>query len=349
MGNEILVSIICPLYNKERYIPETITSLINQTYSNWELLIVDDGSTDNSIKIVNEFLSDKRIRLFERTNFKKNKGASVCRNIGINISKGSFLIFLDADDILKPNCLKNRLEYILKYPNHDFYVFNIDRFIGSIENTVPKNLAYYFEKIRYFTTSNKRKFITKKFLKYSTLWSICNCIWLRDSILKIGGFNEEFQRLQDPELHTRALLEGLDFKFLKYQTYPDVFVRNDVDRSSSINKKQMFKRVSSSLLLYINTIYPVLAKNNYKSYSKYLECYVILIEQMVAGYKHNTTDITEVNFYLQERDFFYNSIEMPIRKKYGILKNAYRFVSKVSIARKMRIPALMVYIYKVIL
>jgi len=108
---EKLVSIITPAYNVEQYISETIASVINQTYSNWELLITDDASTDNTIQIVEAYLAkDQRIKLFK---LKENSGAAVARNLSIKKAKGRFIAFLDADDIWLPNKLSIQVETML--------------------------------------------------------------------------------------------------------------------------------------------------------------------------------------------------------------------------------------------
>jgi glycosyltransferase involved in cell wall biosynthesis len=89
-----LVSIIIPTYNSDKYIADAITSVIKQDYKNWELLVVDDGSTDNTTAVVSEFLSDPRITYFK----KENSGVSHARNYGAERAKGRYLCFLDADD-----------------------------------------------------------------------------------------------------------------------------------------------------------------------------------------------------------------------------------------------------------
>lgn len=106
-----LVSIITPCFNAEKYIAETILSVRNQTYSNWELLITDDGSDDKSVKIINEFIKlDNRIKLFKIT----NSGASVARNNSIEKSKGNFIAFIDSDDIWLPNKLELQLNFMIR-------------------------------------------------------------------------------------------------------------------------------------------------------------------------------------------------------------------------------------------
>lgn len=106
-----LVSIIMPTYNSENYISESIKSVINQSYENWELLITDDFSTDNTIKIIHDFQKqDDRIILF---NLKVNKGSGVARNNSISNAKGRFIAFLDSDDRWKPNKLKTQIDFML--------------------------------------------------------------------------------------------------------------------------------------------------------------------------------------------------------------------------------------------
>ncbi|WP_347923203.1 glycosyltransferase family 2 protein [Pontimicrobium sp. SW4] len=105
-----MVSIITPSYNSERYIATTIQSIISQTHNDWELIIVDDASIDNTCIIISEFTKeDKRIKLIKQP---KNLGAGVARNTAINIAKGNYIAFLDADDIWKPNKLEIQLAYM---------------------------------------------------------------------------------------------------------------------------------------------------------------------------------------------------------------------------------------------
>tara|TARA_B100001758_G_scaffold247953_1_gene269026 strand:+ start:10178 stop:10930 length:753 start_codon:yes stop_codon:yes gene_type:complete len=105
-----LVSIITPCYNSSCFISESITSVINQTYSNWELLVVDDKSTDNTKEIILSFSSnDQRIRPLFLDN---NVGPAQARNFGIERSKGRYIAFLDADDVWFSNKLKNQLLFM---------------------------------------------------------------------------------------------------------------------------------------------------------------------------------------------------------------------------------------------
>lgn len=104
-----LVSIIIPCYNAEKYIVETIESVINQTYSNWELIVVNDGSTDSSLQKIDEFVNQGfKIEVFN----KKNTGVSDTRNYGLKKAKGEFITFLDADDIWYADYLNKQLDLL---------------------------------------------------------------------------------------------------------------------------------------------------------------------------------------------------------------------------------------------
>jgi glycosyltransferase involved in cell wall biosynthesis len=94
------VSIVTPLYNCSDYLEQTIQSILYQTYQNWEMIMVDDCSKDNSIEIAQKYVAqDNRIKLIK---LEQNSGAAVARNIAIEESKGRYIAFLDADDIWKP-------------------------------------------------------------------------------------------------------------------------------------------------------------------------------------------------------------------------------------------------------
>ena len=110
--NEPLVSIITPVYNAERFLSETIKSVKEQTYKNWELLLVDDCSKDNSAKIIKEFnRTDDRIKYIK---LEKNSGASISRNTGIKNAKGRFIAFVDSDDLWEPEKLEIQISYMLE-------------------------------------------------------------------------------------------------------------------------------------------------------------------------------------------------------------------------------------------
>lgn len=129
-----LVSVIMPAYNAEIYIREAINSVLNQTHSNWELIIINDGSTDKSEEIIKSY-SDQRIKLFNQT----NKGVSAARNVGLAEMQGEYFSFLDADDLLTPNSISSRMNMFLTNSNIEF----IDGHVLIFDSNTKNNLEVY--------------------------------------------------------------------------------------------------------------------------------------------------------------------------------------------------------------
>lgn len=110
--NEELVSIITPVYNAEKFLKDTIETVQNQTYKNWELILVNDCSKDKSEEIINHYSKgDKRIRLI---NLEKNSGSATARNTAIENSKGRYIAFLDADDLWIKEKLSKQIQFMKK-------------------------------------------------------------------------------------------------------------------------------------------------------------------------------------------------------------------------------------------
>lgn len=117
-----LVSIVMPNYNCGKFVEETISSVLAQTYKNWELLFVDDCSTDDSLKIVSGF-QDDRIRIFKN---EKNSGAAVSRNYALREAKGRWIAFLDSDDLWEPEKLEKQLAFMQNNGYHFSYTNYIE-------------------------------------------------------------------------------------------------------------------------------------------------------------------------------------------------------------------------------
>ena len=106
-----MVSIITPLYNSEEFIKDTVDSVLSQTYTNWEMIIVDDASTDKSVAIIQELIDgDDRVKLLRLS---KNVGAAQARNRALELCSGRFIAFLDSDDIWYPEKLEKQLGFML--------------------------------------------------------------------------------------------------------------------------------------------------------------------------------------------------------------------------------------------
>lgn len=139
-----LVSIITPTFNSEKFIAQTIKSIQNQTYINWEIIIVDDCSWDKTVSIIADFARlDSRIQLFQ---LEKNSGTGIARNYGLTKAKGSYIAFLDSDDLWKPVKLEKQINFLLKNKlpfTFSFYEC-IDEAGKSLNKRIesPINLSY---------------------------------------------------------------------------------------------------------------------------------------------------------------------------------------------------------------
>lgn len=141
MINEELVSIIMPSYNTAEYIADSINSVLSQTYTNWELIIVDDCSSDNTDEIVSQF-DDKRIRYLQND---KNSGAAVSRNKALREAKGKWIAFLDSDDLWMPD----KLEKQVRFMEENSYAFSYTNYIEidsagnetGVKVTGPKHIT----------------------------------------------------------------------------------------------------------------------------------------------------------------------------------------------------------------
>ena len=208
------VSIITPSFNRADVIEETAQSIFNQTYRNWEWVIVDDGSSDKSLQILKNYsLSDERIKVYQRD--REPKGASVCRNIAIEHCTGDLLVFLDSDDLLASFCLQQRVDAVKLNPRADCIVFNMLLFKKQ-----PADLGLLWN------VENGEDEISR-LLNGNPICQGTGIIWKKDKFIEIGCWNENLKLWQDVELHLRAHLNGINFS-KRLDLPPDVFIRISV-------------------------------------------------------------------------------------------------------------------------
>jgi len=180
-------SIIIPLYNKEDSIRNTIESVLSQSYQNFELIIVNDGSKDNSLKVV-QSITDPRITLINKT----NEGVSSARNVGIKTAKSEYISFLDADDMWDFNYLYVMKKLIEDYPDASFYACQFFSKNGSdikISNQIHDQRGYIDN---YFEAQIKAPVVCSS-----------NVIIKKECFEQIGYFNSKLSRGEDLEMWVR--------------------------------------------------------------------------------------------------------------------------------------------------
>lgn len=218
-------SIIVPLYNKESFVRDALNSILKQTYSDYEVIIVNDASTDDSIFVVEEFLSEK-VKIIHH---EKNKGLAAARNTGIQNATSNFITYLDADDVWKPTFLEHIFTLTKEFPDAKIFATNYEEiwettlktpFNGS-ENLAPNFKGY----IDFFALNLKQGIYCHG--------SVC---FHKSVFEKIGLYNEDIQFSEDLDFNIRA---NYHFK-LAYSNSPQMIyfmqTSNQITNSSIKNK-----------------------------------------------------------------------------------------------------------------
>lgn len=186
-------------YNRGHFICETLDSIINQTFQNWECLIIDDGSTDTTKEILQPYLqSDPRLKYFERNNDHK-KGLPGCRNQGLEIAQGEYVVFFDDDDIIHPNLLELCLkEIIANKADYCRYLRTI--FTGDFHYNFDYNSDYNIE---HLGVKNLDEILMNKIP-----FNSCQVLW-RKSNFSTNRFNEDLMYAEEWECYSRILSTGV--------------------------------------------------------------------------------------------------------------------------------------------
>lgn len=270
--NENNISIIIPVYNAEKYIRETLDSIINQKYESFEVILIDDGSKDSSLSILNEYSeNDKRIKTFHI----ENHGVSYARNLGIEKATNDYIIFVDSDDLLSPNSLEKINHAINTYPDFDL-----------IQTTY---IEFYEDTPQSIDSSNEMYKLDNTELEKATK-TLLSGITRKDNIIIPGPtskiyrrknlidwnvkFNESFFMYEDGIFNLDYLLKSKNVYKSKMVTY---FYRksNSSSLTHSFNEKFLTQRY-----LMIDYIKNIITEHKYDIKYYYIFC----IESLLSIY-----------------------------------------------------------------
>ncbi|MBI4680859.1 MAG: glycosyltransferase [Nitrospirae bacterium] len=198
MNNPALVSIIIPTYNCRKYIRQAIDSALSQTYKNIEIIVIDDGSTDNTREEIDDLISEKKISYI----YQANKGLPGARNTGIKHSRGKYLVFLDSDDVILPEKIMCQIGFMKEHPD----------------------VCLVYSGYQYFKNDNLADLISPPLSKlrgnlYKEL--LRGCFFTVHSVLvkkacveKVGCFDESFRASEDWDLYIRLAESGCQFDYI---------------------------------------------------------------------------------------------------------------------------------------
>ncbi len=236
--SELLISVIIPTYNRKDFIIEAVESVLQQTYQNWEAIIIDDGSSDNTKAALTPFLTDSRIKYF----YQDNQGQSVARNRGISKSTGAYICFLDSDNKWLPKKLELSVAAALNNPSVD--VIYGDNIIIDVEGREISR-----DSMKKYSGSITDKLLRDNFISMNTTMTKRECFEV------MGGLDEGDRLAEDYELWLRM---STRYKFLYIPEYIGYYrvmedqLSTDKDKRFAANHKiicEFVKRFPDSITL----------------------------------------------------------------------------------------------------
>jgi glycosyltransferase involved in cell wall biosynthesis len=228
---EPLVTIIIPTYNRAHFIGDTLDSIIAQTYVNWECIIIDDGSTDNTSLIINEYLiKDNRFRYYHRPETKL-KGPSSCRNFGLEKAKGEFINWFDSDDLYFPHALSTWMQQFRE--TIDVVVAKLEKVDFNSGNKLGENCI--------LSNNNIEDYFTGEISFY-----VCGPIWRKTFLNQQKElFDETIRNLDDWDFNLRMLYQNptisyidsplIQYRFHEHSLSKEIYKLNFDELSSKFN------------------------------------------------------------------------------------------------------------------
>lgn len=190
MSSEPLFTFVVPLYNKEKYIVKTLNALLEQDYENFEILVINDGSTDSSLSLAKSVNSEK-IRIIS----KPNGGVSSARNLGIKEANGEWIIFFDADDEIYSNALSEYVYMINHFPDASVVLSSYDTSYKNFSSKKRYHICndYFHENIKYYAVGG-----------FLLAWTGVVCA-KKDCLISLKGFNEIYTHGEDQDMWYRLV------------------------------------------------------------------------------------------------------------------------------------------------
>lgn len=263
-----MISIIIPSYNRAHLIVDTLNSIVNQTYTNWECVVVDDGSTDDTLFVLEKFaLQDHRIKFYKRPSHKP-KGANACRNYGFEKSTGEYVIFFDSDDIMLPEKLELQLN-LIQSGNYDFSVTQTELF----NTKTNQSLGLRAPKL---TSEN----LIEDFINFKAFW-LLQAVLYKKSFLIINQLylDETLQQAQDYDFHLRVLQTNYKYKSNEKVTTKMLVHGENMSNSYLDTPNKIFSNAKVSFEI-LNKFSNQIQKDTYsKKYNLLIQLYRVAVRE----------------------------------------------------------------------
>lgn len=231
-----LISVICTVKNGEKTISKTIDSIINQTYNNWELVIVDDGSTDKTVDLIKYYeISDDRIKLIES----KSIGRGKALNLAIENTDGTYICNIDSDDLMHPEKLKIQIKCINNHSDY-FLLSTLSEII--FKNGKPTWEEYDEDKLSIIKVNSS--ILVNNNINHSSV------IMKKDVLLELGGYDETRTTQFDYELWLRAFIKNK-----KMGVINNVLTAKRIHVDQSFENKRRIKYLYNSMVLQLRSIF----------------------------------------------------------------------------------------------
>lgn len=274
-----LVSIVIPSFNKSDLLIEMIDGIFKQTYKRWELIIVDDGSDEENFNNVHSFVSaDERCTYLRRSREPKN--GDTCRNIGMEMAKGEFLIIFDADDIIAPTCLENRVKFMIDHPDCDYASFPYARF-----NNGDK---WPFKDVKKLFNVVPEERMISHFLKADYPFTVWSNIYRTDVVKKIK-WDEKVYVYQDFDFMINCIHARLRHMYCDGE--PDYFYRQFVDGLNVSGSFVSTNKNDSNIYLFSKTLDNLKGRDLYEFYKKdFFDFIVLQYQRLLMGSTKENVD-----------------------------------------------------------
>lgn len=315
-----LVSIVVPTYNCEKYLEQMVKAIISQTYPFWELIVVDDGSTDSTSSMMNSYSDDCRIKYFFRPNTIE-KGAQGCRNYGKSIASGKYICFFDADDLVSKTCLQERVS-LIDEKHVDYAIFPADTFKDDIKKSQVSKMG-----------RPSGEDILTSFLSHYAQFTVWTAIYNRESIRDID-WDMKIKVYQDLDFSMSCVFHGLTYVFSS-QKDANYFYRFEYSDTCISSNHCSPDKFNSTMYLFKKVLEQIERFEKSASYKKdFLQFHLFYFSRII---KTGTTN--------QQKIFL-----RYIKKEYGVYPLIVFFFSKpfcsvINNKRMIRLVTMLFYYF----